>query len=48
MKAPPGISHLSTIDSRMVIVAADGTVELTEAEAAPLATAGWLRLDNPA
>jgi hypothetical protein len=49
MKAPPSISHLSTITSRQVPVGPDGIVELTEAEAAPFkGVAGWIRLDDAA
>ncbi len=48
MKAPPGISNLQTA-SRTINVGADGVVELTEAEAAPLVhVTGWVRLEDAA
>ena len=45
LRAPRGISHVQPLGGPIRCVAADGTVELTEAEAAPLLRAGWVRLD---
>ena len=45
LRAPRGISHVQPLGGPIRCVAADGTVELTEAEAAPLLRAGWVRVD---
>ena len=45
LRAPRGVSHLQPLGGSIRCVAADGTVELTEAEAAPLLSAGWARFE---
>jgi predicted phage terminase large subunit-like protein len=45
LPAPRGVMHLRPIAGTIRNVAADGTVEMTEAEAAPLLRAGWVRVD---
>jgi Terminase RNaseH-like domain len=45
LRAPRGVMHLRPIAGTIRNVAADGTVEMTEAEAAPLLRAGWVRVD---
>ena len=44
LRAPRGISHVQPLGGPIRCVAADGTVELTEAEAAPLLNAGWVQV----
>ncbi len=47
MRAPSGINGYITNAGRSLVVDANGVVELTEAEAAPLkGVAGWLRLND--
>jgi predicted phage terminase large subunit-like protein len=45
LRVPRGISHVQPLGGPIRSVAADGTVELTEAEAAPLLQSGWERVD---
>jgi len=45
LRVPCGISHVHPLGGPIRGVAADGTVELTEAEAAPLLQAGWERVE---
>ena len=45
LRVPRGISHVHPLGGPIRGVAADGTVELTEAEAAPLLQAGWERVE---
>jgi hypothetical protein len=48
LKAPVGISHVSTITGRQVMVRPDGTIDVSEEEAASLRGAGFqeTRLGN--
>ena len=46
LRAPRGISHVRLFSGIHRAVAADGTVEMTESDAAPLLAAGWVR-DDP-
>jgi hypothetical protein len=43
--APRGVSHVQLFSGIHRAVAADGTVEMTEADAGPLLRAGWVRLE---
>src|SRR6516165_597782 len=43
LRAPPGISAVQLLSGARRIVGADGTVEMSEADAAPLLRAGWVR-----
>src|SRR6516165_1622579 len=45
LRAPRGISHVQLFSGIHRAVAADGTVEMTESDAAPLLNAGWARVD---
>jgi len=45
LRVPRGISQFQPLGGPIRCVAADGTVELTEAEAAPLLNAGWARVE---
>ena len=45
LRAPRGISHVQLFSGIHRAVAADGTVEMTESDAAPLLNAGWVRAD---
>src|SRR6516162_490904 len=45
LRAPLGISHVQLFSGIHRAVAADGTVEMTESDAAPLLRAGWARVD---
>jgi len=45
LRAPRGISHVQPLGGPIRSVAADGTLELTEAEAAPLLRDGWVRVE---
>jgi predicted phage terminase large subunit-like protein len=45
LQAPRGISHVQLFSGIHRAVAADGTVEMTEFDAAPLLNAGWARVD---
>ena len=42
LRVPPGIGHRNLL---LLNVAADGTVEMHEAEAEPFLRAGWVRVD---
>ena len=45
LRAPPGIGQVPLLSGIRRTVAADDTVEMTEADAAPLLRAGWVRVD---
>jgi predicted phage terminase large subunit-like protein len=45
LRAPRGVSHVQLFSGIHRAVAADGTVEMTEADAAPLLRAGWVRIE---
>jgi hypothetical protein len=45
LRAPRGISHVQLFSGIHRAVAADGTVEMTESDAAPLLNAGWVKVD---
>ena len=42
LRAPPGVGAVQTLSGRHLNVAADGTVEMSETDAAPLLSAGWV------
>ena len=44
LRAPRGISHVQLFSGLHRAVANDGTVEMTESDAAPLLNAGWARV----
>jgi predicted phage terminase large subunit-like protein len=44
LRAPAGIGAVQTLSGRHLNVAADGTVEMSESDAAPLLGAGWERV----
>jgi predicted phage terminase large subunit-like protein len=44
LRAPPGISHVQPVGSPARAVAADGTVEMTEAQAEQRLREGWTRV----
>ena len=46
LRAPRGVSHVQLFSGLHRAVAADGTVEMTESDAAPLLKAGWVKV-NP-
>ena len=46
LRAPRGISHVQLFSGIHRAVAADGTVEMTEEDAAPLLRAGWVKFDH--
>jgi hypothetical protein len=46
LRAPRGVSHVQLLSGLHRAVSADGTVEMTESDAAPLLAAGWLRVDT--
>jgi hypothetical protein len=45
LRAPRGVSHVQLFSGLHRSVANDGTVEMTESDAAPLPNAGWVRVD---
>jgi predicted phage terminase large subunit-like protein len=45
LRAPRGISHVQLFSGIHRAVAADGTVEMTESDATPLLSAGWVRVE---
>ena len=45
LRAPRGVSHVQLFSGLHRAVAADGTVEMTESDAAPLLNAGWVRVE---
>jgi hypothetical protein len=45
LRAPRGISHVQLFSGIHRAVAADGTVEMTEPDAAPLLRPGWVRVE---
>ena len=45
LRAPAGIGQVPMLSGIRRTVVADDTVEMTEADAAPLLRAGWLRAD---
>jgi len=46
LQAPRGVSHVQLFSGIHRAVAADGTVEMTESDAAPLLRAGWVRVEG--
>jgi hypothetical protein len=44
LKAPVGISHVSTLSGRQLAVRVDGTIEVSESDALPLLRGGFTRL----
>jgi hypothetical protein len=42
LRAPHGVGAVQTLSKRHLNVAADGTVEMSETDAAPLLSAGWV------
>ena len=46
LRAPRGVSCVQLLSGIRRNVAADGTVEMSEADAAPLLRAGWVRVDD--
>ncbi len=44
LKAPAGISHVSTLSGRQVMVRADGTIEVSEEDAGPLTGGGFIKI----
>jgi predicted phage terminase large subunit-like protein len=47
LRAPCGVGAVQTLSGLHRTVAADGTVELSETDAAPLLGAGWVRVSDP-
>ena len=45
LRAPRGVSCVQLLSGIRRNVAADGTVEMSETDAAPLLRAGWVRVD---
>jgi hypothetical protein len=45
LRAPAGVGAVQTLSGRHLNVAADGTVEMSQSDAAPLLSAGWERAD---
>jgi hypothetical protein len=45
--APPGIGAVQLLSGARRTVGADGAVEMSEPDAAPLLRAGWLRVRDP-
>ena len=45
LRAPAGVGAVQTLSRRHLNVANDGTVEMSETDAAPLVAAGWVRVD---
>jgi hypothetical protein len=45
LRAPAGVGAVQTLSGRHLNVAADGTVEMSETDAAPLLAEGWVRVD---
>ena len=45
LRAPRGVRHVQLFSGLHRAVANDGTVEMTESDAAPLLNAGWVRVD---
>ena len=43
--APPGMTQISTLSGRDIIVPADGIIAVCEDDAKPLALCGWLRVE---
>ena len=46
LRAPRGVACVQLLSGVRRNVAADGTVEMTESDAAPLVQAGWVRVDD--
>jgi len=46
LRAPRGVGAVQTLSGLHRNVAADGTVEMSETDAAPLLRAGWARVDD--
>ena len=44
LRAPRGVGAVQTLSGRHLNVANDGTVEMSETDAAPLLSAGWVRV----
>ena len=45
LRAPRGVSHVQLFSGLHRAVANDGTVEMTESDAAPLLNAGWVKVE---
>ena len=45
LRAPRGVSHVQLFSGLHRAVANDGTVGMTQSDAAPLLNAGWLRVE---
>src|SRR6516164_634377 len=45
LRVPAGIGAVQTLSGRHLNVAVDGTVEMSETDAAPLLAQGWVRVD---
>jgi hypothetical protein len=45
LRAPAGVGAVQTLSGRHLNVAADGTVEMSETDAASLLAQGWVRVD---
>jgi len=45
LRTPAGIGAIQTLSGRHLNVAVDGTVEMSETDAAPLLAQGWVRVD---
>jgi hypothetical protein len=41
LRAPAGVGAVQTLSGRHLNVAANGTVEMSQSDAAPLLSAGW-------
>jgi predicted phage terminase large subunit-like protein len=46
LRAPHGVGQVQLLSGIRRTVAADGTIEMTESDAAPLLRAGWIRVDT--
>jgi hypothetical protein len=46
LRAPPGIGAVQILSGARRTVGTDGTAEMSEADAAPLLHAGWVRVDD--
>ena len=45
LRAPRGVAQVQLLSGIRRTVAADGTVEMSETDAAPLLRSGWMRVD---
>jgi hypothetical protein len=46
LRAPRGVSQVQLISGIRCTVAADGTINVTESDAAPLLRAGWVKVNT--